>query len=457
MRRSSELRALNIPIADELAKRSGSRPRVRPAECEPYAVAGVVPTLVFSPRTVAEASKIVTALAAEGASIAIRGAGTKSYRPPHPHALDVVLESSRCAGISNYTPADLTMTVAAGTPLHVVQETLRPYGQFFPVDPPFAAQTTIGGTLSAGSAGALRQRYGAPRDNVLGMRVCLGDGAIAFTGARVVKSVAGYDIPKLFVGASGTLGFIGEVTLKVAPLPRCEAGVAATFVRCEEACEAARRIAASPLLPMATTLHDGHTRRHIRALGSSSQPWTLLVRCGGSRSAVLRQQEGVIASMRACGAATIETLDADRLHFCWQDVVEAAGGAAYPADRTLVLAIGSLPTQVADVCASITALLPAAEITAHPATGIVYAHVPWPGAGDPSAPHERRLAERAARSLLEQFSAQGHHVKVLSAPVELGTLVAPLSQSAPVALMRRVKAALDPNGTFDPGRFVAGI
>jgi glycolate oxidase FAD binding subunit len=457
MRRSSELRALNIPIADELAKRSGSRPRVRPAECAPYAVAGVVPTLVFSPRTVAEASKIVTALAAEGASIAIRGSGTKSYRPPHPHALDVVLETTRCAGILAHAPADLTMTVAAGTPLHVMQEALRAHGQFFPADPPFSAQTTIGGMLSAASAGALRQRYGAPRDHVLGMRVCLGDGVIAFTGSRVVKSVAGYDIPKLFVGAWGTLGFIGEVTLKVAPLPRQEAGVAATFARCEDACEAARRIAASPLLPMASTLHDRHTLRNIRGLGSSSQPWTLLVRCGGSRSAVSRQQEGVIAYLRACGAATIETLDTDRLHFCWQDVMEVAGGAAYPCDRTLVLLVGSLPTEVADVCASISALIQAAEITAHPATGIVYAHVPWPGMGDASAPHERGLLERAARSLLEQLLSQGHHAKILAAPAEFGAIVTPLAPSAPVALMRRVKAALDPSGTFDPGRFVAGI
>ena len=254
--RRNELRALHLPIADELAKRSGSRPKVRPQECEPYAVAGVVPALVFSPRTLAEASKIVSTITSEGASIAIRGAGTKAYRPPHPRVVDVVLDTSRCSGVLDHTPADLTVTVEAGTPFALLQQTLLAHGQFFPADPPFGAQTTIGGMLSAKVAGALRQRYSAPRDSVLGMRVCLSDGSIAFTGSRVVKSVAGYDIPKLFVGAFGTLGIIGEVTLKVAPLPRHERGLAGSFARCEDACEAARRIACSPLFPLATTLHD---------------------------------------------------------------------------------------------------------------------------------------------------------------------------------------------------------
>ena len=195
----NELRSLNIPIAEELGRRAGSRPRVRPADCAPYAIAGVVPKLVFSPRTLAEASRTIATLAAEGAAILIRGAGTKQFRPPPPFDVDVVLDASRCCGILEHEPGDLTATVAAGTTYADFQEALRAHGQFFPNDPPFAADTTIGGMLSSGSAGALRERYGAPRDNVLGMRVCLSDGSIAFGGAKVVKSVAGYDVPKLFV------------------------------------------------------------------------------------------------------------------------------------------------------------------------------------------------------------------------------------------------------------------
>lgn len=456
MRRSSELRALNLPIADELAKRSGSRPRVRPDECAPYAVAGIVPALVFSPRTATEASKIVTSLEAEGASVCIRGAGTKSYRPPHPHAVDVVLDATRCAGVLAHTPADLTVTVGAGTPMHVLQEALAAHGQFFPADPPFAQATTVGGMLSAGSAGALRLRYGAPRDNVLGMRVCLGDGLIAFAGSRVVKSVAGYDIPKLFVGAWGTLGFIADVTLKVAPSPRHESGVVASFTSCEDACEAARRITASPLMPLAMTLHDHKTLRHIRAIGSLRHSWTLVVRCGGNRAAVARQESGTVEHARACGACEVETLDVDRLHFCWQDIVEVAAGAVYPGERNVVLSIGCLPTKVASLCESIGSLMQEAELTAHPATGVVYLHLPWPPSAEPPTAERAGLAIRL-RSLFERCAAQDYHVKMLAAPSDLGAIASPLPAHAPIGIMRKIKAAFDPTGTFDPGRFVAGI
>lgn len=449
----NELRTLNLPIADELAARAGSRPRVRPQDCAPYAVAGVVPKLVFSPRTLREASKTITTIAAEGAAITIRGAGTKQLRPPHPYDIDVVLDSTRCTGVVDHTPADLTVTVAAGTTFAELQDSLRRSGQFFPSDPPFAAQTTIGGMLSSRVAGALRQRYGAPRDNVLGMRVCLSDGSIAFTGSKVVKSVAGYDIPKLFVGAWGTLGFIGDVTLKVAPLPREERGVVASFARCEDACDAALQVASSPLFPLATTLHDLASANRIRGL-SGAHPkasWTLIVRCGGTRAAAIRQADGAAEIMKSAGSSTVELVDPDRLHFAWQDIAELAGGAMYPGSGYVCCAIASLPSQVSAVLASVSALFPDAHCTAHPAIGVMYAHLPVASIEQPSSSIENNL-----RPLLDVCERECWHLSYLAAPAG-SQLRAPVPHNAPISLMRRVKASFDPSGTFNPGRYMAGI
>jgi len=452
--RRNELRALNLPIADELAKRSGSRPRVRPQECEPYAIAGIVPALVFSPRTLAEAAKIVSTITLEGAAISIRGGGTKRYRPPHPYAVDVVLDTARCSGILEHTPADLTVTALAGTPVAELQDALRAHGQFFPADVPFANASTIGGTLASGAAGALRHRYGAPRDNVLGMRVCLSDGSLAFTGSRVVKSVAGYDIHKLFVGAQGTLGLIGEVTLKVAPLPREEAAVVARFTSCADASAVAGRIARSPLGTLATTLHDRPSSRRIRMLGGGRDAeWSLVVRCGGTRSVVARQIDLTVSLLRQGGATGIETLDPDRVRFGWADVAEAAGGTTYPGDRFLVFSIASLPTKVAAVCASVADAFADVEQTAHPTTGMTYVHVPVEGAGDAARDVRRGLGR--LETLCER---EEHAMQILAAPPVLGRIEQPpLPPRAPVALMRAVKAAFDPSGTFDPGRFISGI
>ncbi|HXN09237.1 MAG TPA: FAD-binding oxidoreductase, partial [Candidatus Acidoferrales bacterium] len=356
--------------------------------------------------------------------------------------------------VLEHTPADLTVTVPAGTRFAELQEALRPSGQFFPNDPPFAPETTIGGMLSSRASGALRQRYGASRGHVLGMRVCLSDGSIAFTGARVVKSVAGYDIAKLFVGAWGTLGFIGDVTLKVAPLPREQLGIVASFARCEPACEAALRIASSPLFPLATTLHDRASARRIRAL-SGADPgaaWTLVVRCGGTRAGAMRQADGIAEVVKSSGSSSVDLFDADRLHFAWQDIAELAGGAMYPGSQYLCCAIASLPSQMSPMLASISGLFPDAHCTAHPATGIVYAHLPVAAMQQSSSsPLSSQL-----QPLLDLCEREHYYLSYLAAPAG-SDLRAPVPADAPILLMRRVKASFDPSGTFDPGRFMAGI
>jgi glycolate oxidase FAD binding subunit len=453
----NELRSLNIPMGEELGRRAGSRPRVRPVDCTPYAIAGAVPKLVFSPRTLSEASRTITTLAAEGAAILIRGAGTKQFRPPPPFDVDVVLDASRCSGVRKHEPGDLTVTVAAGTTFAELQEALRAHGQFFPSDPPFGAQTTVGGMLSSGSAGALRERYGAPRDNVLGMRVCLSDGSIAFSGAKVVKSVAGYDIPKLFVGAWGTLGFIGEVTMKVAPIPTDQSGVVAAFASSEAASDAAAQLAGSPLFPLATTLHDLAAARRIRALGGgiADSAWTLVVRCGGTRAAVAHQRDSVAKLAKAAGSSKIEMLDVDRLLFAWSDIAELACGAAYPGSQFLCVKIVGLPTQVPAVCAAVLKAFPDVERTVHPTVGIVYAHVPV--ASEQTLAHEQPVA-LGLRELLDRCGEEHWNITLLAAPTQVAAgMRSPVPHDAPVALMRRVKASLDPSGTFDPGRFMAGI
>jgi len=441
---------LNLPFSVDLPRHAGSRPRIHPGECAAYSIAGRIPKVAFSPRTADEAAKVIDALRQEGASISVRGAGTKQWRPPAPRSIDAVLDMSRCRGILEHTPADLTVTVAAGTPFADLQSALRAHGQFFPCDPVFAAEATIGGVLASRSGGALRQRYGALRDNVLGMRVCLSDGSTAFTGAKVVKSVAGYDIAKLFVGAFGTLGVIAEATLKISPLPAREALIVAEFNRAEAACDAALQIAVSPLFPLAATLHDARSLRRVRALGATDGlRWSLLVRCGGTHTAVQRQLDGVRAICGAGDALSVISLDADRVPHAWGDVSELAGGALYPAADYLGLKIGALPSQTPAVIQELAIAFEQPEITAHPTAGLTYAHIP-------AAETASGLA--SLESFLQKCAASDWNAEYLSAPPALQeVLLQPVPSRAPLRLMRRIKAAFDPTGTFDAGRFLAAI
>jgi glycolate oxidase FAD binding subunit len=455
---------LNLPFAAELRKHTGSRPRVRPDECARYAVAGCTPKLVFTPHNAREAARISSVLREEGAAVIIRGSGTGQWRPPPPLSIDAVMDMTRCDGISDYAPADLTVTVGAGTKFADLQSALRAHGQFFPSDPTYAAEGTLGGVLSARRDGALRQRYGALRDNVLGMHVCLSDGSTAFTGARVVKSVAGYDIPKLFVGARGTLGVIADVTLKVAPLPQAESGLVATFTRLESACRAALEVAGSPLFPSATTLHDARAARRVRSLsgGLEAEGWTLVFRLGGTRAAVGRQADGIArickaASSEAAGGVTIELIPEAQLQHAWADVAELACGAAYSPAIFAGVKVVSRPSHVAAVLQRTPALGPDTECSAHPAAGITFVHARSVPAQAAAKASEEEAAHRL-RAFVENCQAEGWTSEFLFAPPQLGRFLwPPVPPRAPIELMRKLKAAFDPSGTFDPGRFLGAI
>jgi len=113
--------------------------------------------------------------------------------------------------VIEHEPGDLTCTVSAGVSLTELQETLARGGQMLALDPPDAARLTVGEAFATAAFG--------PRDLVLGVTVRLADGTVARGGGRVVKTVAGYDLPKLFTGARGRLGEILELTLRLHPLP----------------------------------------------------------------------------------------------------------------------------------------------------------------------------------------------------------------------------------------------
>lgn len=124
------------------------------------------------------------------------------------------------AGVVAYEPADMTVTVGAGTPFAEVDDLLAGHGQECPLDPR-AREATIGGILACGLSGPRRLRYGPVRDHVLEVRFTTGDGRLVKGGGPTVKNVTGYDLPRLFVGSLGTLGVLQQATLRCRPRAAC--------------------------------------------------------------------------------------------------------------------------------------------------------------------------------------------------------------------------------------------
>jgi glycolate oxidase FAD binding subunit len=155
-------------------------------------------------------------LAEAGASVRVRGAGTRLAWAGG--EADSELTTEGLDELVEHNVGDLTAVLQAGVPLARAQERFAEAGQMLALDPPDRGGT-IGGVLATNDSGPLRARYGGARDLVVGMRVALADGTVAKSGGKVIKNVAGYDLAKLFVGSFGRLGAILEVSVRLHPLP----------------------------------------------------------------------------------------------------------------------------------------------------------------------------------------------------------------------------------------------
>jgi glycolate oxidase FAD binding subunit len=160
--------------------------------------------------------QIQTARASKG-TLRIVGGGTKDFygNVLHGEPLDV----RPLAGISNYEPSELVVTVRAGTLLEELEAALAEKGQHLAFEPPrYVARGTVGGMVAAGLAGPARASAGGVRDHVLGATLANGRGQVLTFGGQVMKNVAGYDVSRALAGSMGTLGVICEVSLKVLPV-----------------------------------------------------------------------------------------------------------------------------------------------------------------------------------------------------------------------------------------------
>src|SRR5712692_8269779 len=191
---------------------------VRPATAAD-AVAGVQPKLVIEPGTEKELAEELRLANEAGLGVIPRGGGTKLGWGNSPARADLILSTARLAEIIEHAWADLTVTVEAGCTIQRLQEMLAQHGQRLALDVLWPERATIGGVLSTNDSGALRLRFGALRDLIIGATIALPDGTLASSGGKVVKNVAGYDLPKLVTGALGTLGVITRAVFRLHPLP----------------------------------------------------------------------------------------------------------------------------------------------------------------------------------------------------------------------------------------------
>jgi glycolate oxidase FAD binding subunit len=429
-------------IGSALAEVTGSAAVSEGAEAARIGrVDGIVPRWVVAPTTSEQVARVLALAHGEGLVVVPRGSGSALSRGAPLERADMVLDTRNLARVVDYNPDDLTVSVEAGLTAGGLAERLAERRQWLPVDAPDAPGRTLGGLTATNALGPLRVRYGTLRDLLLGVRFVQADGVITWGGARVVKSVTGYDVPKLMVGALGTLGVLTELTLRLHPRPEFEetwlatfpsAGAAQTFVglvidsslqpnRIEFLNAPALSACAMPVAPAAVAVSIGSVEAAVREQGADLV--TLAQRAGGT--------------LRAPTAAFWATYDR-----------ALTRGPGEPADA-VVLQVGTLPSRLAETTEAIAPGL-APIVTGCAALGSL--HVVLDAVGTDGA-------VTAIARLRDSIAGFGGHVVVLAAPRAVRAAVDPWGPVAPAALavMQRLKREFDPRRVLNPGRFVGGI
>ena len=422
----------------------------------------MIDTSRITPRSADELADALRDAALRSQAIVPWGAGTLQHLgyPPPPGA--VALETTALDRIVEYNPADLTITVEAGTSLDTVQAALGQHRQWLPWDPPAPGVATIGGLLAANVSGPLRLGYGVPRDWALGMRVALGDGRLVKSGGKVVKNVAGYETHKLHIGALGTLGVIVEVTFKVWPLPERMNSLVFVCTAREDAVELAEQLRTPPLAPVSLVLLSGVQQLLAGQPAGRPKYHLLAVRFAGVGAAVERQQQAAMAAARGAGTATFD-LDDEESRLLWKRIAAfpAPGSSAAlvpgsPVERQeLILRAGARPSALALVLGVLERLAPpgeAPQIVGYAGTGLAYARWHLPDQADPAAISGWLSALRAA------LAGEEGYVVVEDAPAALRPYLDLWGAPPPtLPLMRAIKEQWDPHGVLNPRRYTGGL
>ncbi len=403
------------------------------------AVDGRQPQWVVRPRTLDEVARVLAVAHDEGLAVIPRGRGTALALGGPPRRADLVLDLARLDAIIEYNPDDLTVTVQAGVTAGALAAALADRRQTLPLDPPGWSGRTLGGIAATAAGGPLRLRYGTMRDLLLGVRFVQADGVVTWGGARVVKSVTGYDVPKLLVGSLGTLGVLGELTLRLHPLPEAEATCLIPLRAVEAAEEMVARLGDSTLQPTRLELLDAG------ALAASGLPAAAaaLVVSVGSVAAAVRAQQGQLVTEAARVRARVETMGPA----FWRTYDRAL--AETGATR---LRVTTLATRLAATHGQVRAALGAAGL-------VVTGCAPLGVLRVATAQDDPTPLARAVERLRAVVAEADGSVVIEHGSAALRSSVDPWGPVPPPALelMRALKHTFDPDGTLNPGRFAGGI
>jgi D-lactate dehydrogenase (cytochrome) len=416
----------------------------------------VLPDAVAFIETTEEAARLLTLCHAHDVPVVPYGTGTSLEGHVTPVRGGISVDLGRMNQVLEVNQADMDCRVQAGVTHRALNAHLRDQGLFFPVDP--GADASLGGMCATRASGTNAVRYGTIRENVLGLTVVLADGRIIRTGGRVRKSATGYDLTRLFIGSEGTLGVITEIQLRLHGIPEAASAAICQFPNLSDAVETVIAVMQQGIPVARIELLDdvqmGACIAYSKLDGLQAAP-TLFFEFHGTPAAVEEQARQAEDIAREFGARGFRwATDADERGRLWRARHDAywAGLALKPGHQGIatdaIVPISRLAEAVLGAQEDIRASGLTAPIVGHVGDGNFHTVIlvpPEPGGLERAWELDKKIV---ARALSLGGSCSGEHGVGVGKREFLETE----HGAETLAVMRSIKATLDPKGILNPGK-----
>jgi len=420
-----------------------------------------LPDAVALPESAGQVAVLVRACRAHRVPLVARGAGTGTVAGAVPFDGGIVVSFARMAQILSIAPEDRVAVVQPGVLNADLQAALAPHALFWPPDPSSFERCTVGGNLATNAGGPRAVKYGATRDNVLGLVAVTGAGELIRCGGPWSKNSTGFDLTRLIVGSEGTLALIVEATLRLVPRPPQQATLRALYLDAAAAARAVSRLMRQPQVPAMLEFMDARALGLLRRNGASipEAGALLMIEADGDGDSLPLALAALGAAAEGDGLISLDVA----LDGAARDRLWAARRALSPALRTI--APGKINEDVVVPVSRIPELVAGSEALArefdlpivcfgHAGNGNLHVNILY----HPDRADESRRAGEALPRLFDLVLALGG---TLSGEHGIGTAkrdYMPRAFDAPtLAAMRAVKAALDPDGILNPGKVLPPV
>jgi FAD/FMN-containing dehydrogenase len=400
------------------------------------------------PGNAGEVAAVLRACRDAGAPVTVQGGRTSLVAGTVPEHDDVLLSTERLTDVGEVDQAGRTLTAASGVTLAAAQRVAAAAGLRIGVDLAARDSATIGGMASTNAGGLRTVRYGNMAEQVLGLQVALPDGSLLRRHARVRCDNTGYDLTRLFVGAEGTLGVITEVELRLHRIPAHRIVALCGFADLPSLLTAARRLGDLETVAALELVDGGAAALGAERLNLEvpvTGTWLLLVELAGDTD----QGDLLAASLDGAAltgepAVGLDTAGMQRLWQVRESLAEVVGLFGPPLKFDVALPVPAVAAFAARAAALTARVAPSAR-------AVLFGHI---GEGNLHLNLLGCSADEEAAIYPEMMALIAAHDGNVSSEHGVGSRKrAYLSMSrepTDIAVMRSIKAALDPTGFLNP-------